>query len=51
MSGAQFEYWKHTHLLIDVVPGHGGMFSLEGPHGLFKGHGLVDHLVLQETAA
>jgi uncharacterized protein len=34
MSQAQFEYWKHTHLIIDVVPGRGGMFSLEGPGGL-----------------
>ena len=29
MSRAQFEYWQHTHLIIDVVPGRGGMFSLE----------------------
>jgi len=34
ISESQFEYWKHTHLTIDVVPGHGGMFSLEGPQGL-----------------
>jgi uncharacterized protein (DUF779 family) len=34
MSSAQFEYWKHTQLIIDVVPGRGGMFSLEGPEGL-----------------
>jgi len=34
MSKAQFDYWKHTHLIIDVVPGRGGMFSLEGPEGL-----------------
>lgn len=34
MSGPQFEYWKHTQLIIDVVPGRGGMFSLEGPEGL-----------------
>lgn len=34
MSASQFEYWKHTQLIIDVVPGHGGMFSLEGPEGL-----------------
>jgi len=34
MSAAQFEYWQHTHLIIDVVPGRGGMFSLEGPEGL-----------------
>jgi hypothetical protein len=33
MSSAQFEYWQHTHLTIDVVPGRGGMFSLEGPTG------------------
>ena len=34
ISGPQFEYWKHTQLTIDVVPGRGGMFSLEGPEGL-----------------
>jgi hypothetical protein len=34
MSGSQFEYWKHTKLLIDVVPGMGGMFSLENPEGV-----------------
>jgi uncharacterized protein len=34
ISGPQFEYWKHTQLLIDVVPGRGGMFSLDGPEGL-----------------
>jgi uncharacterized protein len=34
MSQAQYEYWKHTQLIIDVVPGRGGMFSLEGPEGL-----------------
>ena len=34
IGGAQFEYWKHTHLIIDVVAGRGGMFSLEGPLGL-----------------
>ncbi len=33
ISAAQFEYWKHTQLVIDVVPGRGGMFSLEGPEG------------------
>ncbi|WP_339778820.1 DUF779 domain-containing protein [uncultured Thalassospira sp.] len=30
---AQFEYWRHTQLIIDVVDGRGGMFSLEGPEG------------------
>lgn len=34
MSESQFAYWKHTQLIIDVVPGRGGMFSLEGPEGL-----------------
>lgn len=34
MSAAQFEYWQHTQLIIDVVPGRGGMFSLEGPEGV-----------------
>lgn len=34
MGRAQFEYWQHTQLTIDVVPGRGGMFSLEGPEGL-----------------
>ena len=34
IGAAQFEYWQHTHLIIDVVPGRGGMFSLEGPLGL-----------------
>ncbi|WP_198972714.1 DUF779 domain-containing protein [Xylophilus sp. ASV27] len=34
MSRAQFEYWQHTHLIIDAVPGNGGMFSLERPTGL-----------------
>ena len=34
MSRAQFAYWKHTQLIIDVVPGRGGMFSLEGPEGI-----------------
>jgi len=34
MSRPQFEYWKHTQLILDVVPGRGGMFSLEGPEGV-----------------
>ncbi|WP_077624717.1 DUF779 domain-containing protein [Sediminibacillus massiliensis] len=33
MSKDQYEYWKHTQLIIDVVDGRGGMFSLEGPEG------------------
>ena len=34
MGRSQFEYWKHTQLILDVVPGRGGMFSLEGPEGV-----------------
>ncbi len=34
MNRAQFEYWKHTQLILDVVKGRGGMFSLEGPEGV-----------------
>jgi uncharacterized protein (DUF779 family) len=33
ISKPQFGYWKHTQLIIDVVNGRGGMFSLEGPEG------------------
>lgn len=29
----QFEYWQHTQLIIDVVDGMGGMFSLENGTG------------------
>jgi uncharacterized protein len=34
MTASQFEYWQHTQLIIDAVPGNGGMFSLERPTGL-----------------
>ena len=34
MSKSQFEYWKHTQIILDVVPGHGGMFSLDNGEGL-----------------
>ena len=33
MSQDQFEYWKHTHLTLDVVAGRGSSFSLEIPYG------------------
>jgi len=33
MSKDQFEYWKHTKLILDVVPGRGSSFSLEIPTG------------------
>lgn len=29
----EYEYWKHTHLTVDVVDGRGGGFSLESPEG------------------
>ncbi|MCA9681736.1 MAG: DUF779 domain-containing protein [Myxococcales bacterium] len=34
MGGDQFERWKHTQLIIDVVPGRGAGFSLEAPEGV-----------------
>lgn len=34
ISPSQFEYWKHTQLIIDVVHGRGGMFSLENGEGV-----------------
>jgi len=33
MNKDQYEYWKHTHLTIDVIPGRGSSFSLEIPLG------------------
>jgi len=29
IGGQQFTLWQHTQLIIDVVPGRGGMFSLD----------------------
>lgn len=29
IGGPQFDAWKHTQLILDVVPGRGGMFSLD----------------------
>lgn len=34
MSASQFDYWRHTQLIIDVVPGRGSGFSLEAPEGV-----------------
>src|SRR5512144_803504 len=34
MGAAQFDYWRHTHLTVDVVPGRGAGFSLEAPEGV-----------------
>ncbi|GGB44486.1 hypothetical protein GCM10011492_39460 [Flexivirga endophytica] len=33
ISGEQYEVWRHTDLTIDLVPGRGAGFSLEGPTG------------------
>ena len=33
IGAAQYEYWKHTQLIIDVIDRTGGTFSLEGPEG------------------
>lgn len=45
ISGPQFETWKHTQLVIDIVPGRGGGFSLETPEGvrfLSRGRAFTD---------
>lgn len=34
MSRSQFEYWKHTQLIIDITEGRGASFSLEIPLGV-----------------
>ena len=34
MGGDQYALWKHTDLTLDVVPGRGAGFSLEGPEGV-----------------
>jgi len=34
MNEDQFEYWKHTHLTIDITEGRGSSFSLEIPLGV-----------------
>lgn len=34
MSKDQFEYWKHTQLILDVTAGRGSSFSLEIPLGV-----------------
>lgn len=49
MNRDQFEYWKHTHLTIDVTTGRGSSFSLEIPLGLrFLVH---SRLLSEEEAA
>lgn len=34
ISGPQFQTWKHTQVILDVVAGRGGGFSLEAPEGM-----------------
>jgi uncharacterized protein (DUF779 family) len=34
MGAEQFEYGRHTHLIVDTVPGRGAGFSLEAPEGM-----------------
>lgn len=34
MNEEQFEYWKHTHLTVDITEGRGSSFSLEIPLGV-----------------
>ncbi|MGY4573678.1 DUF779 domain-containing protein [Bradyrhizobium sp. USDA 3256] len=34
IGAAQFEYWQHTQLIIDVVAGRGSGFSAEAPEGV-----------------
>jgi hypothetical protein len=51
IAADQYSYWEHTQLIIDVVPGRGGMFSIEGPSGkrfltrskVFTENELIDH--------
>ena len=33
IGAAQFDYWRHTQITIDVVPGRGAGFSVEAPTG------------------
>lgn len=50
ISREQFNYWSHTHLTIDVVPGRGAGFSIESPTGnrfIIRSRIFTD----QETAA
>jgi hypothetical protein len=54
ISGPQYQAWKHTQLVIDVVPGRGGGFSLEAPEGvrfLSRGRVFTDEVQAQLRAA
>ncbi|MFE3521129.1 DUF779 domain-containing protein [Streptomyces sp. NPDC059161] len=34
ISASQYEVWRHTRLIVDVVEGRGSGFSLEAPEGV-----------------
>lgn len=34
MNQDQYEYWKHTHLTVDITKGRGSSFSVEIPLGI-----------------
>ena len=59
MSRTQFEYWKHTHLTVDLVSGRGSGFSVEAPEGkrflirsrLLTDEELVEHGLLPAAAS
>jgi len=34
IGARQFEYWRHTQIIIDVAPGRGAGMSLEAPEGV-----------------
>jgi uncharacterized protein (DUF779 family) len=34
IGSAQYEYWRHTQIIVDAVPGRGAGFSLESPEGM-----------------
>jgi len=34
IGAAQYQYWQHTHLTLDLVEGRGSGFSLEAPRGV-----------------
>ncbi|APL96618.1 DUF779 domain-containing protein [Sphingobium indicum] len=34
IGAAQFDYWRHTQVTVDVVPGRGAGMSLESPEGM-----------------
>lgn len=45
MAKFQFQYWEHTHMTLDAIPGHGGQFSLEqgtGKHFLIRSRLFTD---------